>query len=219
MSHVTRHTPHVVCRTPHDTRRMSHVRQALARPSDTRAPAGSFLHCWAFHLPDAQGGVKHDLSGRKGTIHRRFLLLDGRSLADTSCTKLLAVSTTCTVVTSSTAISSPAMRCSTRAVTSVSVTLVSQDRWSVGGVCFLVFWPCAVRQASDFGAAGMLTLRPTITCTALQAERKTITDEVDPRMTDYVATRWYRAPEILLGSHRYTKAVDMWSLGCVIAEM
>jgi mitogen-activated protein kinase 15 len=71
-------------------------------------------------------------------------------------------------------------------------------------------------------------------------------------LTDYVATRWYRAPEILLGSakyvqrmrrcvgvkrpvypalvynvtffapfrsFRYTKAVDMWSMGCIIAEL
>ena len=38
-------------------------------------------------------------------------------------------------------------------------------------------------------------------------------------LTDYVATRWYRAPEILLGSTKYSKAVDMWSLGCIIAEM
>lgn len=32
-------------------------------------------------------------------------------------------------------------------------------------------------------------------------------------LTDYVATRWYRAPEIVLGSTRYTKGVDMWSIG------
>lgn len=38
-------------------------------------------------------------------------------------------------------------------------------------------------------------------------------------MTDYVATRWYRSPEILLGSRRYTCGVDMWSLGCILAEM
>lgn len=38
-------------------------------------------------------------------------------------------------------------------------------------------------------------------------------------LTDYVATRWYRAPEILLGSTRYSKAVDMWSLGCILGEM
>ena len=34
-----------------------------------------------------------------------------------------------------------------------------------------------------------------------------------PVLTDYVATRWYRAPEILLGSPRYTYGVDMWSAG------
>ena len=34
-----------------------------------------------------------------------------------------------------------------------------------------------------------------------------------------LATRWYRAPEILLGSTRYGKAVDMWSLGCIFGEM
>jgi len=38
-------------------------------------------------------------------------------------------------------------------------------------------------------------------------------------LTDYVATRWYRAPEILLGSHAYQKAVDVWSIGCIIGEM
>jgi len=40
-----------------------------------------------------------------------------------------------------------------------------------------------------------------------------------PVLTDYVATRWYRAPEILLGSTRYTKGVDMWSVGCIMAEV
>jgi len=38
-------------------------------------------------------------------------------------------------------------------------------------------------------------------------------------LTDYVMTRWYRAPEIILGSTSYTLAVDMWALGCIVAEM
>lgn len=38
-------------------------------------------------------------------------------------------------------------------------------------------------------------------------------------LTEYVATRWYRAPEILLGSTTYTKAVDMWSVGCIMGEL
>ena len=51
--------------------------------------------------------------------------------------------------------------------------------------------------------------------------RSLITKEVDtqPLLTDYVATRWYRAPEILLGSNKYTKGVDMWSVGCILAEL
>lgn len=40
-----------------------------------------------------------------------------------------------------------------------------------------------------------------------------------PNLTDYVATRWYRAPEILLGSTKYTKGVDMWSIGCILGEL
>ncbi|XP_068084394.1 uncharacterized protein [Anabrus simplex] len=40
-----------------------------------------------------------------------------------------------------------------------------------------------------------------------------------PPLTDYVVSRWYRAPELLLGSKRYTRGVDMWSLGCVLGEM
>jgi len=38
-------------------------------------------------------------------------------------------------------------------------------------------------------------------------------------LTDYVATRWYRAPEILLGSTTYTEGVDMWSVGCILGEL
>eukprot|EP01135_Chromosphaera_perkinsii_P001036 Nk52_evm6s157 gene=Nk52_evmTU6s157 len=38
-------------------------------------------------------------------------------------------------------------------------------------------------------------------------------------MTEYVATRWYRAPEIMLNSKAYTEAVDLWSLGCILGEM
>lgn len=38
-------------------------------------------------------------------------------------------------------------------------------------------------------------------------------------MTEYVATRWYRAPEIVLGSDKYSKAVDVWSVGCILGEL
>jgi serine/threonine protein kinase len=41
----------------------------------------------------------------------------------------------------------------------------------------------------------------------------------DKISTDYVATRWYRAPENLLGTKEYTTAIDVFSLACVIIEL
>mmetsp|Transcript_10363 Transcript_10363/g.26550 ORF Transcript_10363/g.26550 Transcript_10363/m.26550 type:complete len:352 (-) Transcript_10363:75-1130(-) len=38
-------------------------------------------------------------------------------------------------------------------------------------------------------------------------------------LTEYVATRWYRAPEIMLNSKAYTQSIDAWSVGCIVAEM
>lgn len=37
--------------------------------------------------------------------------------------------------------------------------------------------------------------------------------------TEYVATRWYRAPELLVGEQNYGGAVDVWAIGCLFAEM
>nr|CAD7258532.1 unnamed protein product [Timema shepardi] len=37
--------------------------------------------------------------------------------------------------------------------------------------------------------------------------------------TDYVATRWYRAPELLVGDTKYGREVDIWAIGCLFAEM
>lgn len=45
------------------------------------------------------------------------------------------------------------------------------------------------------------------------------TEETNTALTDYVATRWYRAPEILLSSARYTFGVDMWACGCILGEL
>jgi len=38
-------------------------------------------------------------------------------------------------------------------------------------------------------------------------------------LTEYVATRWYRAPEIMLNARGYYKPIDLWSVGCILAEM
>ncbi|GIX78654.1 hypothetical protein CDAR_370061 [Caerostris darwini] len=40
-----------------------------------------------------------------------------------------------------------------------------------------------------------------------------------PPYTDYVSTRWYRAPEILLRSTNYSSPIDLWALGCIMAEL
>ncbi len=37
--------------------------------------------------------------------------------------------------------------------------------------------------------------------------------------TEYVVTRWYRAPEVILNASNYTKALDIWSIGCIMAEL
>jgi serine/threonine protein kinase len=47
------------------------------------------------------------------------------------------------------------------------------------------------------------------------ARKETYTGNI----TEYVASRPYRAPEILIGSTVYTKSVDIWSIGCVFAEL
>lgn len=44
-------------------------------------------------------------------------------------------------------------------------------------------------------------------------------DHGGPIMTQYVATKLYRAPEIMLGGSDYSFPVDMWSIGCIIAEL
>ncbi|KXZ50454.1 hypothetical protein GPECTOR_16g628 [Gonium pectorale] len=64
---------------------------------------------------------------------------------------------------------------------------------------------CAVKLA-DFGLARSVS-------------QLNAADGQNPILTDYVATRWYRAPEILLGSTKYTFGVDMWSSGCILGEL
>lgn len=41
----------------------------------------------------------------------------------------------------------------------------------------------------------------------------------ESEMTGYVVTRWYRAPEIILNWMHYNQTVDIWSVGCILAEM
>eukprot|EP00742_Colponemidia_sp_Colp-10_P000105 GILJ01000117.1.p1 GENE.GILJ01000117.1~~GILJ01000117.1.p1 ORF type:complete len:386 (+),score=57.39 GILJ01000117.1:92-1159(+) len=43
--------------------------------------------------------------------------------------------------------------------------------------------------------------------------------EHDGSLTEYVVTRWYRAPEIILNASEYSKAIDVWSIGCIFGEL
>ena len=38
-------------------------------------------------------------------------------------------------------------------------------------------------------------------------------------LTGHVVTRWYRAPEVILLEKGYTAAIDVWSVGCILAEL
>lgn len=41
----------------------------------------------------------------------------------------------------------------------------------------------------------------------------------DNMLTEYVVTRWYRAPEVILNASEYDHAIDIWSIGCIFAEL
>ena len=47
---------------------------------------------------------------------------------------------------------------------------------------------------------------------------RVLNNRVGSGLTDYVATRWYRAPELLLSNH-YGKEVDIWAIGCIMGEI
>lgn len=40
-----------------------------------------------------------------------------------------------------------------------------------------------------------------------------------PKLTQLVTTLWYRSPELLLGAETYGPEIDMWSIGCIFAEL
>lgn len=52
-----------------------------------------------------------------------------------------------------------------------------------------------------------------------QNHEKCFSADAGDTYTDYVATRWYRSPELLVGDTHYGPPVDVWAIGCVFAEM
>uniref|UniRef100_A0A6Q2YHF2 mitogen-activated protein kinase n=1 Tax=Esox lucius TaxID=8010 RepID=A0A6Q2YHF2_ESOLU len=53
----------------------------------------------------------------------------------------------------------------------------------------------------------------------LRVRPQCLKQQTDDEMTGYVATRWYRAPEIMLNWMHYNQTVDIWSVGCIMGEL
>ena len=77
----------------------------------------------------------------------------------------------------------------------------------------------AALKLCDFGFARTLGA-------ARKRDKTTTRGDSEPRepssrepLTEYVATRWYRAPELLLGSTSYGHEVDQWAIGCIMGEL
>jgi serine/threonine protein kinase len=43
--------------------------------------------------------------------------------------------------------------------------------------------------------------------------------EPDKKLSQYVVTRWYRPPEIMLGCKKYDAAIDVWGAGCIFGQL
>uniref|UniRef100_M4BGQ2 Mitogen-activated protein kinase n=1 Tax=Hyaloperonospora arabidopsidis (strain Emoy2) TaxID=559515 RepID=M4BGQ2_HYAAE len=79
---------------------------------------------------------------------------------------------------------------------------------------------CLVKLC-DFGLARGIDMRP-VTLNGKDGNDTPSSQDgelvLDDALTEYVVTRWYRAPELLLAS-RYSTAIDLWAVGCILAEM
>jgi serine/threonine protein kinase len=85
-------------------------------------------------------------------------------------------------------------------------TSTTLQAWSPPGPAPLTHTPRPSSPGDAPGAAGHLKL-----CDFGFARCLPATPEVS--ITDYVSTRWYRSPELLLASSHYGKEVDMWAVG------
>ncbi|GMF14644.1 unnamed protein product [Phytophthora lilii] len=80
---------------------------------------------------------------------------------------------------------------------------------------------CLVKLC-DFGLARGIDMRPvtpsSVDGVSTPSGQDGMETALDEALTEYVVTRWYRAPELLLAS-RYSTAIDLWAVGCILAEM
>ncbi|EER12701.1 MAPK2, putative [Perkinsus marinus ATCC 50983] len=82
----------------------------------------------------------------------------------------------------------------------------------VCGIRTRVLWKVLAYQAEDttVGAASTATAAGPIVPHTLNLKRQ---------LTGHVVTRWYRAPELILLEENYGEAIDVWSVGCIFAEL
>jgi cyclin-dependent kinase-like len=75
-------------------------------------------------------------------------------------------------------------------------------------------------KVCDFGFARHLNSKNDIESSSNKSSNNE-DDNGSPELTDYVATRWYRSPELLLVSENlpYGKEVDIWAVGCIMGEL
>ncbi|XP_012590532.1 PREDICTED: mitogen-activated protein kinase 11 [Condylura cristata] len=101
--------------------------------------------------------------------------------------------------------------------------LMKHERLSEDRVQFLVFQ--MLKGLKYIHAAGVVhrDLKPGNLAVNEDCELKILdfglARQADSEMTGYVVTRWYRAPEVILNWMHYTQTVDIWSVGCIMAEM
>uniref|UniRef100_A0A3B3VSD8 mitogen-activated protein kinase n=1 Tax=Poecilia latipinna TaxID=48699 RepID=A0A3B3VSD8_9TELE len=91
--------------------------------------------------------------------------------------------------------------------------LMKMERLSEDRVQFLVYQ--MLRGLKDL-KPGNLAINPDCELKILDFG---LARQADAEMTGYVVTRWYRAPEVILNWMHYTQTVDIWSAGCIMAEM
>ncbi|KAG7320208.1 hypothetical protein KOW79_016061 [Hemibagrus wyckioides] len=101
--------------------------------------------------------------------------------------------------------------------------LMKMERLSEDRVQFLVYQ--MLRGLKYIHSAGIIhrDLKPGNLAVNQNCELKILdfglARQADSEMTGYVVTRWYRAPEVILNWMHYTQTVDIWSVGCIMAEM
>eukprot|EP00096_Caligus_rogercresseyi_P015582 TRINITY_DN804_c0_g2_i1.p1 TRINITY_DN804_c0_g2~~TRINITY_DN804_c0_g2_i1.p1 ORF type:complete len:362 (+),score=77.46 TRINITY_DN804_c0_g2_i1:52-1137(+) len=101
--------------------------------------------------------------------------------------------------------------------------IIKTQKLSDDHVQFLVYQ--ILRGMKYFHSAGIIhrDLKPSNIAVNEDCELKILdfglARPAEYEMTGYVATRWYRAPEIMLNWMHYQQTVDMWSVGCIMAEM